>query len=260
MKIRRMATLGIAILAAGAIGMTLVGVASATAHTAPQTTAANGAGQLIMIDAATDKDAAIDALKLYPDATHRSFTPYGDPSYAQTGWTPVTDENGHPIPSITGNAKTGQKITERLTISHEESSSYSLGGSVETSVGFDLAGVVDAELSLKFTGNHTWSSSASDSQGIWITADPGKTVWIEASSSTATYSGDFQFDSDGNHYLVKNVKITQPAAPAAANVSPINYRIMQVNSTVTGQAADTTGGLKAINALPGLQSYINNGH
>lgn len=218
-------------------------------------------GQMVVIDAAADKGQAVSALKLYGSATDRSFTPSAAPQYQQTTWTPVKDLNGQPAPSVSGNAKSGQPITERLDIKHETSSSWSLGGSIEQSVGFDLVEAVDAEVSVKLTANHTWESSTSDSQGIWVTAEPGKTVWIEAATSMASYTGDFAFTSHGVHYVVKNVTITQPAAPDADAFATTSYRVMQVDSaTQAGLPADTTGGVTPINSLPALQNYIGQGH
>lgn len=254
MNVRRITTLGITAVAAGLIGLVGTGVAeaAATADTAP--------GQIVVIDAGADKDAAITALKLYQNATDRSFVPSADPTYGQTGWDLVTDQHGQPAPSVTGNAKTGQKITESLEISHEQGSSWSLGGSISTSVGFDLTGIVDAELSMKVTANHIWQSSVTDSQSISVTADPGKTVWIEAATDTATYTGDFLFTSGGTHYDVKNVTITQPAAQNTQDVSPVDYRVMETSSTQAGLPKDTAGGLTAINSLPNLKNFIAAGH
>jgi hypothetical protein len=126
--------------------------------------------------------------------------------------------------------------------------------------GFDLAELVDAELSVKFTANHTWESSSADSQGIWVTAKPGKTVWIEASTSTASYTGDFAFASNGARYEVDNVTITQPASPTTDAMAVTNYRVMEVNSTDVGVPANLKGGLARLNALPRLSRYIAAGH
>jgi hypothetical protein len=233
---------------------------SGTAPT-PQTLPAAAPGQMVVIDAATDKGQAVSALKLFESATDRSFTPSAAPQYQQTTWAPVTDADGQPASSVSGNAKTGQSMTQRINVTHETSSSWSLGGSIEQSVGFDLVEAVDAEMSVKLTANHSWESSSSDSQGIWVTAKPGKTVWIEAATSMASYTGDFAFTSNGMHYLVKNVTITQPAAPDADAFASTSYRVMQVDSvSQAGLPADTTGGVTPINSLPALQNYIGQGH
>lgn len=62
-----------------------------------------------------------------------------------------------PASSVSGNAKTGQSMTQRINVTHETSSSWSLGGSIEQSVGFDLVEAVDAEMSVKLTANHSGS-------------------------------------------------------------------------------------------------------
>jgi hypothetical protein len=226
----------------------------------PEALPAATPGQMVVIDAATDKGQAVSALKLFGSATDRTFTPSAAPQYQQTKWAPVTDANGD-TSSVSGNARTGQSITQKIDVTHETSSSWSLGGSIEQSVGFDLVEAVDAEVSVKLTANHTWDSSTSDSQGIYVTAKPGKTVWIEAATGMASYTGDFAFTSDGVHYVVKNVTITQPAAPDADALATTSYRVMQVDSaTQAGLPADTTGGVASINSLPVLQNYIDQGH
>ena len=257
MNIRRISTFGLGLALAAAIGGASIGVANAGTAAIP-----SAPGQVVVINAATDKDSAIDALKLYQNATDRTFVPdSAAPTYGQSDWAPVKDKDGQTAPSVTGNAKTGQSATERLDVKHETESSWSLGGSIEMSVGFDLAKTVDAELSVKFTANHTWTSSTTDSEGIWVTANPGKTVWIEASASTASYTGNFFFTSGGTRYEVDNVTITQPAAADSDQLSATSYRVMQVDSaTQAGLPADTTGGVKSIDSLPKLAQFIGSGH
>jgi len=107
----------------------------------------------------------------------------------------------------------------------------------------------------------TTSAHYGTTKGIYVTAKPGKTVWIEAATGMASYTGDFAFTSDGVHYVVKNVTITQPAAPDADSLATTSYRVMQVDSaTQAGLPADTTGGVAPINSLPVLQNYIDQGH
>ena len=57
------------------------------------------------------------------------------------------------------------------------------------------------------------TTSDGDGQTISITAEPGKTVWLEENVSTATITGDFTFDVNGTRYEVDNVTFTQPASP-----------------------------------------------
>jgi hypothetical protein len=258
MNIRKITIVGIGTALVASIGAASIGIAAAGTTS---TRALNAApGQITVVNAATDPQGAVQALKLYEDATDRSFTPTASPTYSQTKWGPVTDMDGNPAPVVIGNSKTKQSVTERLEVKHETSSSWSLGGSIETSMGFDLAELVDAELSVKFTANHTWESSSADTQGVWVTALPGKTVWIEASTSTASYTGNFEFTSNGARYEVDDVTITQPASPTTDAMAVTNYRVMQVDSGQIGLPADTTGGLKPMNALPRLGAYIAAGH
>jgi hypothetical protein len=245
---RRPATVaGFAVLAvaAAAIGGSTIAAAEASS-------AAAGSGQLVIIDANTDHAGALDALKLADGATDLQFTPTTAASYGTSTWSPVTDASGNLAPSVTGS---DEEVDETLEVTHEQSSSWSLGGSIEASVGFDLLDTVDAELSTKFTANHTWEKATTDSETIDVTALPGKTVWIEASNSTATYTGDFAFDINGAHYEVDNVTISQPATSNTGTEAAAAYRVEEAANTDLGITAHVNG-LTHINALPKLRRLI----
>ena len=262
MKIRKVAIIALTVAAAGAIGLTTVGVASASADSQP---APGGSGKLVLIDAATDKQGALDALAFMnpakdgDKATNVSFDPYASPTYNSSDWSVATDGDS-PLPSVTGDAAGGNDVDATIKFTHEENSSYSLGGSLETEVGFNLAGVVDAGLSVKISAGHTWESAVKTGEELWVTAKPGKTVWVEQSTTTATISGQFQFNYQGNEYVIKNVSITQPSSKVAAGVPTVNYRVEEMSSTKAGAAANTVGGVKPITELPGLMHYIGQGH
>lgn len=256
MNTRKIVIAGAGLAAAAVIGATTLGVAAASTSNV----GGAAAGQMLVIDARTDQADAVAALSLYQGATNRSFTPTTAPDFAQAKWAPVTGPNGQLAGSVTGNAKTGQKATQIVETAHEESSSWSLGGSVEASVGFDLAGLVDVELSAKFTANHTWESSYKDSQQIWVTADPGKTVWIEVADNTVAYTGNFAFDAAGVHYEVDNVTITQPGSPEGGAINSALYRVREVPSTQLGLPANTTGGLIPLGSLPRMKQVLAASH
>jgi hypothetical protein len=256
MKIRTMVIAGSAVVAAAGIAATSLGVAAASTNSSAAVAGAS-AGKYLVIDANTDPADAVAALNLYQGATNRSFTPTGAPVFAQTSWAPVTGPDGKTrAGSVTGNAKTGQAAQEKITIAHEESSSWSLGGSIETSVGFDLAEAVDAELSVKFTANHTWESSYTDSESIQVKADPGKTVWIEVADNTITYTGNFTFDAAGVQYEVDNVTITQPGTADGSAMNSAIYRVREISSVQAGLPANTTGGQLPLSALPRMNQVL----
>ena len=232
-----------------------VGISDAAPAGAP-----GAAGQVVIIDAAADPDAAKDALTLYHGASNTAFTPTAAPVYSVTDWAPVLDKTGNQAMAVSGNARTGQQLTQTLEVTHDQDASWSLGGSIEASVGFDLLAAVDADLSTKFTAGHTWEGTESDNESIEVTALGGKTVWIEANNSTATITGDFTFDVNGIHYDVENVSITQPASEARGTEAATSYRVMELSSRGAGLPADTAGGIKPINALPKLKSHIVKGH
>ncbi len=244
----------IATAALAAIGAGTAGVAAA----AVSTTSASP-GQAVVIDGQTDQADAVAALKLYPNASNRSFTPIGAPSYSQSNWQPVKGPDGQTAGSVSGNTKTGQPGVAKITTSYEESSSVSLGGSAEVTLGFDLPGIVDAELSAKFTANHTWSSSYTDSQSIQVTADPGKTVWIEVADNTVSYTGNFSFDSGGVHYEVDNVTINQPGSAQGGTIDSAIYRVRQIDSSQIDLPANASG-VVPLSALPRLRQYIAAGN
>jgi hypothetical protein len=256
MNTRSILIAGAGLAAAATIGATTLGVAAANTSNV----GGASAGQMLVIDARTDQAAAVAALSLYQGASNRSFTPTSTPDFAQAKWAPVTGPDGQAAGSVTGNAKTGQKMEGIVTSSHQESSSWSLGGSIEASVGFDLAGVVDVELSAKFTASHTWESSYTDSQSIWVTADPGKTVWVEVADNTVTYTGNFAFDAAGVHYEVDNVTITQPGSPEGGAINSAIYRVREAASTKLGLPANTTGGRIPLSSLPRFKQYLAASH
>ena len=213
-------------------------------------------GNVVVIDSTKQPDEAKAAMDLYGKATDRSFLPTADPTYSQTAWGPILDENKQPVGSVTGTEKGGQ-MKQKLMFVHTQQSSWSLGGSVETSAGFDLAEAIDAEMSVKLSASHKWESETSDKTGIWVTANPGKTVWVEVASTMGSYTGDFAFTADGVRYVVKNVTITQPAAPDADSSASTVYRVLQLNS---GTIKATKAGVTPMNQLPLLQKYIAEGH
>ncbi len=237
-----------------------------------------GAGQpkvhddnAIVIDAATDPADAKVALTGYKAATNQQFNITSGPTYSQTPYSLVKLDDGSYAPSVTGNPNSddpacqkdktkdcGQPVNEILAVDHENSASWSLGGSVEGSVGYDLADIVDAEVSDKLATTNTWESKTTDSQELWVTAEPGKTVWIEASNQVVTFTGDFAFtDPYGRNYEVDNVTITQPASADGDRFTSTTYKVEQVDSTIdAGVPAGSNGGRKPISQLPALQRYI----
>ncbi len=264
MKIRRITTIGLAVLAAGAIAATATGLASAAEQ------ASATPGTVVIVDAQSDPQAAKDAMSHFPMGEeevakdHATFIPTTDPTYGASGWkiAQYRDRNGNlvDVPAIIGgSAAQGLKVTTE----HTEEFSATVGGSIELSRGFNLVGVVDAEVSVKFTASHTWSNEAATSQGIWFHAAPGKTVVLMARDSTATFSGTFQWKSDGVGYVVKNVEITQPAAAAnsANGTSPTNYLIKEYNTAQVAPAAlASKNSIAAVNSLPKLQELVNTVH
>lgn len=258
MNIRSIVRTGAAVVLAGAIGTLAVGVSHADATPDPNAGLVAGSGQLVVVDANTQKDLAVNLLTHWKDAPDHTFIPTGDPSFGASAWQPVTYADGTTgIPGIAGSAT--ESISEDVKVKHTESSSMSVGGSVETSFGTDI-GIVDAELSFKFSGGHTWDSSSSDTAEIRATALPGKAVWIEASTSTATYTGDFRFGYGGNEYLVKNVTITQPAAQNASGQAVTNYRVEEADLNAVDVPANLRGGAFNVKDAPALQNYIATGH
>ena len=260
MNVRTFARIGTAIVAAGVIGTLGVGLAQADSTAVdPNAGIVAGSGHLVVIDATKDEDAAVNLLTHYKDSPDHTFIPDGQPTYGQSDWQPATFADGTTgIPGIAGSAT--DKISMVLSVKHTESSSVKIGGSVETSFGYDLAGVVDTELSFKFSGGHTWDSSTTDTAQIWATALPNKAVWIEASTSEATFTGDFRFGYEGNEYLVKNVTITQPAAQNANGTAVTNYRVEEADFNAVNVPTNLRGGMFNVNQAPQLKSYISNGH
>lgn len=260
MKIRRITTIGMAVLAAGAIATTTAGLAAASDVAAP------APGQVVVIDGNADPGTANDALKLFPTdedtitKDHATFTPTTDPTYGAAAWkiAQYRDSKGNlvDVPAIIGGT---EEQGLKVTVEHTESATATVGGSLEIGRGIDLAGVVDAELSFKFTASHSWESESTTKQGIWFHAKPGKTVVLMTRDNTATFTGDFQWDINGVHYVVKNVTITQPAAAADAadGTSPTNYLVKEYDNTQTGATTAGAGSTENVAALPQLKQLVS---
>jgi hypothetical protein len=173
-------------------------------------TAAMAAGtNTVVIDASKDVTAANTAMALFPAATDKSFTTVGSPSYSQTGWELAST-------STLNNPPTSKEdLTKEYTATHTETSSWSLGGSVSSSAGLSALGFANAEVSVKFTANHEWATENTDSEQVTVTAKPGKVVWVVASHTQVSFTGDYTFTADGTQYEVRNLTITEPAADPA---------------------------------------------
>ncbi|MBV9592708.1 MAG: hypothetical protein JO147_02760 [Actinobacteria bacterium] len=265
----RIIVIGSSVIAAAlAVGATSLGVAAA-GTTSTHSAVGASRGQIVVIDATQDKDSAVNALKLFRDASDRSFTPTGAPVYSNTSWAPaqgtIPDKSGnYPVaPSVSGGEPgSGSVTTNTIDVSHESNSSWSLGGSIEESVGFNLMDIVDVELSAKFTANHTWENGFRDFQSIEVTADEGKTVWVESSNSDATYTGNFAFNAGGIHYEVDNVSFTQPVSDdqSGDSINSTMYKVVEVDSSAIHVTPSQAGHTNAIDSLPKLQQYIAAGH
>jgi hypothetical protein len=264
MNKRIVITVGGVVTAALAVGATSLGIAAAST-----TSTAASRGQLVVIDARSDQASAIEALKLYKDAADRSFTPTGTPTFSNTDWGPAQARKANPdgrfpiAPSVSGGEPgSDTKTTETIDVSHEATSGWSLGGSLEASLGMDLLGAVDAEVSTKFTANHTWETGFRDYQSIEVTADPGKTVWVEMSNSEETFTGNFTFAANGIRYEVDNVSFTEPVSDdqSGDSIDSTTYKVVEVDSSSINVSPSQAGHENAITALPKLQQYIAAGH
>lgn len=171
--------------------------------------AANGTNE-VTIDAAKDTAGAQAAMSLFPASTDQSFTPTGQPKYTQTDWTPASTSSVNNPPD----AKDPVKST--VTVTHTAASSWSVGGSVSASYGLKALGFANAEVSMKFSAEHEWTTENTDAEKVTATALPGKVVWIVASHTEVTFSGDYTFTANGTTYHVDNVTITEPAADPAS--------------------------------------------
>jgi hypothetical protein len=164
------------------------------------TSAADGT---VVIDAkANPKDAAA-AMALFPVATNKTYTATSNPIYARTGQAVLSNSWETPA---TFNAPTHGT----LSVAHDYSSSWSLGGSVGAETTLSALGFANASVSVTFTANHEWVTSHSDSQDVTVTVDPGYIAHIEGYTGTVTFTGDYTFTANGVNYQVNNVTITEP--------------------------------------------------
>lgn len=246
---RRLVRTGVAVLAVAGFAVTGLGVAHATG------TSDAAPGEVVVIDGNTNPAGAKAALDLYGTSTDASFTPTVQPTYTTVDFHRAVGPDNAPLPVVIGDGKTAQG----LVVSHQETNTWSLGGSVQVSLGFDLLGAIDASVSEKFTGSHSWTTGTSDSETVSITPALGKTAWLEVQDSNVTFTGDFDFTANGIRYNVDNVTITQSAAPGLDTNSAATYRVEEMDTKNTGAPNGLTGKVD-LAKLPKLQAYISAGH
>lgn len=221
-------------LAAGLLaGFAMAGVAAGSIAYAA------GDGNTVTIDAAKDPTAAANAMKLFPDATDKSFTATGNPAYSQTGWELASSSSINNPPSGNGN------VTQTVEATHTAGSSLSIGGSLEASTTLSALGFASAKVSVKFSAEHQWTTEHSDSEEVKATAIPGKVVWVVASHRESSFTGDYTFTANGTTYHVNNIIITMPAPAAGGDTSSgTTYMAVERNyGSVYNLTAMTSHGL-----------------
>ncbi len=162
----------------------------------------------VVIDAVKDLQGAANAMKLYPQATSKQFTPTVNPAYAYTD--PLQTSPNYQVPATYPHSG-----TQTLTSEHTATSSWSIGGSVDEETTVSFLGMVNASVKVGVTASHQWTDSHTDTQAVAVTVDPGYEGWIESQISQVTLTGDCTFTAaNGTNYKITNVTITQPGNTA----------------------------------------------
>ena len=169
----------------------------------------------VVIDAVKDLQGAANAMKLYPQATSKQFTPTVNPAYAYTD--PLQTSPNYQVPATYPHSG-----TQTLTSEHTATSSWSIGGSVDEETTVSFLRMVNASVKVGVTASHQWTDSHTDTQAVAVTVDPGYEGWIESQISQVTLTGDCTFTAaNGTNYKITNVTITQPGdLPTVADRSP----------------------------------------
>ena len=210
----------------------------------------------VTINAAADPAAAKTAMDQLPTATDPHFTPTGTPSYDQSSWMLASNSSVNNPPDAKNDA--GKDVT----ISHDATSTWSLGGSVEGGGGLSAFNLANAEVNVKFTANHEWTNETKDAETIYAIAKPGKVVWVVASHSQVTFTGDYTFTANGTNYQVTNVTLTEPAPlPLNEGTDPqagITYAVVeQPYKAVHPAGTAQPTGLVSLANTPSLTTFTH---
>ncbi len=187
----------------------------------------------VTIDAKADPAGAAKAMQLFDTATDRSFNPTIDTVYSQTKWDLASAS------SINNPPNSGKDVEQDLEATHTETSSSSIGGSVGGGWELKALGFANAKVSVKFSYGHQWDSQVSSATTVSAKAKPGKVVWIIASNSEVTFSGDYTFTTNGTKYKVTNVQITEPAPQPGSGGDKLTATTYAVYETDYGTVHDT---------------------
>jgi hypothetical protein len=205
----------------------------------------NAADGTVVIDANADPKGAAAAMALFPNATDKTYSATANPIYSRTDQAVVSDSyetpNNFPHPTV-----------GHLSVAHEYSSSWSLGGSVGAETTLSALGFANASVSVTFTANHEWVTSHSDAQDISVPVDPGYISHIEGYTGTVTFTGDYAFTANGVTYQVNNVTITEPGNSAQGPLAASTYIVITQKLNPTARRTIRRPGYRAANQIYGL--------
>lgn len=174
----------------------------------------------VVIDAAKDPQGAAQAMALFqaPGTTGQSFDLTDNPVYGHSS--PAVESDGFEVPG-------GQPAAQTtLTATHTTTSSWSVGGSLETKVALGCIGFADSALSVKVTASHEWTTGQTESQAVTVTVDPGNEAWIDGYTGQVTFTGNYHFTANGTNYEIDNVTITQPGNPGGNWLTNSTYMVV----------------------------------
>jgi len=122
--------------------------------------------------------------------------------------------------------------------------------------------VADYPADLKYTAEHEWVTSHSDSQSVSALIDPGYIDWIEGYTREVTFTGDYAFTANGVNYQVNNVTITEPGNSETGPMTAQTYIVIShvLKSKGAGLHPRPGGGpASAIPVLIGLKKSPHTG-
>jgi hypothetical protein len=182
---------------------------------------------------------------LFPNATDKTYTATSNPIYGRTGQTVLSQSWETP-------ANYSHPTSGTLTVAHDYSSSWSLGGSVGAETELSALGFANASVSVTFTANHEWVTSHSDAQDVTVPVDPGYIAHIEGYTGTVTFTGDYTFTANGINYQVNNVTITEPGNSMDGPLAASTYIVIAQKLNAAARRTIRRPGYRAASQITNL--------
>lgn len=197
-------------------------------------------GNSVTVNGQTDPGRANELLQVFnqihsQNAGDTSFTPTDNPTLGWSGWTDATGDG-----SFIANCG-GETTTDTLTIGHESTFSWSVGGSVTVGLEVGLPSEASLEIRATFGVEHDWSHSEEDYQTLTAAAGDGEMVWVVTAQRQATVTGNYTFKTSGGSYQVNDPSGKQTTINLDAGTYTIQNVTVSILAAANGSDDPNTG-------------------